>query len=107
MAETLKVHINLTEFEVSLLPRDHIDYRLFALKVEYRGDDRWAVVHLGYCLDADGEWDYEPLPSSRDDDWLATHRFPRAEASRRAVRAAGGVTVNGLTASEIAERSRG
>ena len=35
----------------------------------------YAVTRLGSVLNTDGEWEYEPLPSSRDDDFLARTRF--------------------------------
>lgn len=47
--------------------------------------DTWAVRHLSYCLNASGEWEFEPIPSSRDDDFLARTRWTRDEAIRRAV----------------------
>lgn len=45
---------------------------------------RWAVRYHGDCLSTSGEWDDEPMPSSRTEEWLATHRFPLAEALRMA-----------------------
>jgi hypothetical protein len=39
------------------------------------GSDLWAVRSGPNCLDKDGDWVYEPLPSSRDDEWLAMHRW--------------------------------
>ena len=57
-----------------------------ALTVEARGDDRWAVKRDGCeCLSVSGKWDYEPLPSSRTDEWMAAHRFDYEEAVARAV----------------------
>jgi len=38
--------------------------------------DWWAVRDgRGCCLNSDGEWEYEPQPSSRKDDFLARTRF--------------------------------
>jgi hypothetical protein len=42
--------------------------------------DVWAVRREAWCLNRAGEWELEPQPSSRDDDWLAAHRFSLAEA---------------------------
>jgi hypothetical protein len=36
---------------------------------------RYAVRKGSCCLNHDLEWEYEPLPSSRDDDFLARCRF--------------------------------
>lgn len=46
----------------------------------------WAVRRDGNCLGLDGHWSYEPLPSSRGDEWLALHRFPTAQAAIRALK---------------------
>lgn len=46
--------------------------------------DTWAVRNLSYCLNEDGEWEWEPTPSSRDDAFLARTRWPREEALARA-----------------------
>jgi len=50
------------------------------LRVEDRGQRDgsrlWAVTWLGHhCLNKDGEWEREPLPSSRDDDFLERTRW--------------------------------
>lgn len=39
------------------------------------GPDLFAVHYRGYDLSAAGEWDWRPIPSSRTEEWLATHRF--------------------------------
>jgi hypothetical protein len=64
-----------TRYVVSCLPEDHAERYHFEITVEWRGKGKWAVKDGSYVLGSDGEWDYEPLPSSREDDWLATHRF--------------------------------
>lgn len=87
---------------VSVLPADHIDRIHFQLTVEYRGRDLYAVMHMRMCLGADGEWDFEPIPSERDDEWLATHRFPHAVTLGLAVKHCPDITVNGHTAREVA-----
>ena len=46
--------------------------------------DQWAIVRLGQCLNRDNEWEWEPQPSSRDDDFYARCRFNRDEALVRA-----------------------
>ena len=35
----------------------------------------WAVRRHSTCLNKDGEWECEPMPSSRDDDFLERCRF--------------------------------
>jgi hypothetical protein len=39
------------------------------------GPDRYAVRCAGSVINKDGEWEYEPQPSSRDEDFFARCRF--------------------------------
>ncbi len=39
------------------------------------GPDKWAVRRGGDCLNKAGAWEWEPMPSSRDDEFLAHCRF--------------------------------
>lgn len=91
-----------TEYTLSGLPEEDINYSSFAIKVAYRGRGLWAVTHHGYCLGRNGDWDYESVPSERTDEWLTGHRFGRDEALRLAREAAPKVRVNGMTAAEVA-----
>lgn len=71
--------------------------------VEDRGDGRWAVCMRSMVLNVDGEWEHEPLPSSRDDKFLARCRFPRdvaVDIATLADRALGGHHLCNLTAGE-------
>jgi hypothetical protein len=87
----------VTEYVVSAAPLDDPEAYTFGITVAWRSGDRWAVIRHGRCLGADGEWDYEPRPSSREDDWLEAHRFDRETALRLARETAPGITVNGRT----------
>ncbi len=102
--------IRPVRYEVCALPETNINHHLYAIAVEYRGADRWAVIQHQQCLGTDGiwddgTWDYELRPSERDDDWLDTHRFDLETALRLAEEAAPKVTVNGVTAAEVAARA--
>lgn len=65
-----------------------------AITVQWRGGDRWAIL-LGpnwssaqvWC-EAKGEWEYEPLPSSRTPKFLARTRYGRDEALKIGARLA-------------------
>lgn len=47
-----------------------------------KGGATWAVRNrFSECLNHQGEWEHEPLPSSRDDAFLARCRFPTPEAA--------------------------
>jgi hypothetical protein len=99
------VHARITEVTVSAIPESSVNHSVYAVQVQWRGDDRYAVKRHSLVLGADGEWDYEPMPSSREDDWITTHRFGYEEALQRAVEAAPHVTVNGITVAESLARS--
>lgn len=88
-----------------------VDKQHFELAVEWRGSDedtgadRWAVVHADACLSADGTWEHEPRPSSRDEEFLRRFRFSLDDALRLAAAAVDGVKVNGGTLAQWAERT--
>ena len=46
---------------------------------QYNGPDRWAIRRGACCLNHDGNWEYEPLPSSRTDEFFARCRFATAD----------------------------
>jgi hypothetical protein len=58
------------------------------------GSVLWAVRRFGDCMSRAGEWEHEPLPSSRHDAFIARCRFPSAEA---AIAAARGIGVRSTT----------
>ncbi len=43
------------------------------------GSYKWAVRCRGLCMDHDGEFEWEPMPSNRDDAFFARCRFRSAE----------------------------
>lgn len=50
--------------------------------VEQRdGTSKWAIRQGGNCLGRQGEWEYEPSPSSRDEEFFQRCRFGSAEAA--------------------------
>lgn len=97
----LPVRVEATAYTVSALPEPIPDADSWAIIVEYRGHGRWAACHGRRCLSAAGRWDWEPIPSERDDEWLADHRFTLPAALSVAERAAPLVTVNGRTPADV------
>lgn len=89
-----------TRYIVCALPVDHIDFDVFALTVEWRGDS-WAVCRGQRCYNIHGERDLERLPSERTDDWLTQHRFTLDQALTLARTIAPTVTVNGWTVEAV------
>lgn len=49
--------------------------------MQIEGPDKWAVRLHGRCLNTAGQWEWEPMPSSRDDDFLGRCRFDTAHAA--------------------------
>lgn len=99
--QVLEPVVRVTRYDVSCLPHDHIDAPYFTLQVEYRGDGRWAVTRHGYCYNAAGEPDYEPIPSSREDEWLTEFRMSLGDALNVARRVAPTLTINGRTVADV------
>lgn len=100
-----RVEVWRTRYRVSAVPEDFCpEASHWAISVEWRGGDRWAVLRGGECLGRDGDWDYEPLPSSREEDWLATHRFSEEEALALARKEAPLIRINGYTPADVLER---
>lgn len=94
-----------TRYVVSCLPDGDINAPHFSLSVEYRGRSLWAVVRNGSCLNSAGQWSYESIPSEREDEWLAEHRFDLDTALKLAKEAASHVTVNGHTVADALQPS--
>ncbi|RAJ70229.1 hypothetical protein K378_01394 [Streptomyces sp. Amel2xB2] len=92
-------NVQPTRYEVSCVP-EGIDRAHFSIHVEYRGRDLWAVTRHRECLAADGTWSWESIPSEREDEWLARHRFDLDTALELAKQVAPLLTVNGFTVTE-------
>jgi len=105
VTEQPPVLVDVTRYEVSVLPHDDINRSCFTINVESRGEGRWAICRYRQCLDVDGNWDWEPSPSNRDDDWLATHRHDLDTALDLAREAALYIVVNGHTALDAYRRT--
>lgn len=96
-------------YRVSCLPPESVNYVAFSITVERRGpgDDRFAVLHHGRCLSKDGKWDFEPMPSSRTDEWIIGHRFSLETALRLAKKQAPLIRINGHTVCDVLAHEEG
>lgn len=109
----LPIHAQVESVSFSPIPVGHCDRDTWQVTVDLRhsrdGVQSWAVRISGRALNTEtGEFDYEPIPSERTDDWLATHRFSDYDAAcRAAMEAAPGVTWNGRSAAQIAAAAAG
>jgi hypothetical protein len=52
------------------------------------GSNVWAVTSFGDVLNKQGEWEYEPMPSSRTDAFLRRTRWEDRDKAIAAARAA-------------------
>ena len=57
-----------------------IDVRLESVG-QLDGSEKWAIREEGCCLNKQGEWEFEPLPSSRTDDFYDRCRWDTADAA--------------------------
>ncbi|MFD9249600.1 hypothetical protein [Streptomyces bottropensis] len=73
-----------TRYTVNLVPEHADPGDIYAITVDYRGDQRWAVLRHSLCLSTDGRWDRERNTSEREEEWLDTHRFDLQTALRLA-----------------------
>jgi hypothetical protein len=95
-----------TEYLVTVLPLDREETLIWSVQIQRRGRDQWAITSHGRCLSRTGDWDLEPSPSERTAEWRQAHRFSFSDAVHRAGDLAARLTINGVTATEAAERLR-
>lgn len=60
--------------------KDLIEVRLECVK-QIDGSDLWAIREKGCCLNKQGEWEIEPIPSSRTNAFYKRCRWNSAEAA--------------------------
>lgn len=94
-----------TAYAVSCVPEDNVNAWHFTVKVERRGPDLWSVNDGHFCFAADGSRSYEPIPSERQEDWKARHRFDLDTALALAKRVAPTLRVNGYTVADVLRRA--
>lgn len=75
----LEVKAYLVRREVMQLPHPYTPEVAIARYRQREGPDKWVVQSNSNVLNKDGEWEWEPRPSSRDDAYLARCRFDTAE----------------------------
>ena len=60
-------------------PGDIDDLSVHLMRSPFYEGTKYAVRQHGRCLNKSGEWEYEPMPSSRDDEFYARCRFDSFE----------------------------
>lgn len=81
----LKVFIeSIREFEISPFTKEerekYEEANYFSITLSYRGNGLWAIKNRVNAYSRDGKWNYEPLPSSRSDEYITKNRFTLEEA---------------------------
>lgn len=111
-AEPTQSRVFPSVYMVACIPPTNVNYMAYAVTVEWRGpksktdpQEWWCVKWLGSTLNADGEWEWEPSPSGRGDDYLDRCRFDLDTALRLAREAAPNITVNGYTVQDVLDRA--
>lgn len=61
---------------LSLDPVKYIVRGVSHVTIEWRGNDSWAICsESGLTLNRNGEWEPEPQPSSRTEEYIARNRY--------------------------------
>jgi hypothetical protein len=114
-----EIFIKPVRYEVSVFPPamqaapgSAMDAGMWLVTVDDRGLGKWAVIYgsaggRGRVLSTRGEWDFEPIPSSRTDEWLDAHRFDLDTALKHAEQQAPFIKWNGMTAMDVLARHTG
>lgn len=86
-----------SEYTIDPCPTHPVEPALFAVKIEWRGEDRWRVTHMSHVYGADGTFEYEGSNHREDENYMATHRFDLDTAVELARRIAPTVKVGRMT----------
>ena len=70
--------------EYRLMSHDGLDEIRIVQRRQPSGPSRWAVLWMGRNLTKRGEWEYEPIPSSRDEGFFERCRFDTPESAAAA-----------------------
>jgi hypothetical protein len=104
MTDLPDVSVQITRYEVSLLPEGDINRKYFTLFVEHWGKGVWGVHDGAASYDIDGDRSDGLKPYGREG-WEALNRFDLDTALAVAKEAAPHVVVNGHTATDAYYRT--
>ena len=83
MTLDVKIQDKLSKFEIESWCLDYWDTVIHITLERVRQlpgkPDKWAIRESGCCMNRNGEWEYEPIPSSRDDAFMERCRFNTVE----------------------------
>jgi hypothetical protein len=84
----LPLGVDVSAFTVAVSEDRYADDITVQRARQISGPPLWAVRYRGQVLNQQGEWEWEPMPSSRTDEFLARCRFISAELAIAAAWAA-------------------
>ena len=67
----------------------------FGIFIEMRGENSWAVTFCGEVMDNNGEFEYEPSPSNRDEEFKKKYRFKSPEEAFSVLKEKAKIVLNG------------
>ena len=79
--EPLTSSPTISAYSIPVNDKPFADEILIQRAWQMDGTALWAVRLDDNCLNKQGQWEWEPMPSSRDDEFLARCRFDSAEAA--------------------------
>lgn len=70
----------ITEYELHVFYESEYERDVVTLRRTSKNPERWAIYHNPFVLNKkNGRFCYDPLPSSREDNYFKTYRFDTAE----------------------------
>lgn len=94
----LEPRVQATRYTVTCMPREAApDAHVFAIHIDRKNDDTWAITDGHRYLDADGQWGHISYLHDR-------YRHTLDRALQLAKQAAPKVTVNGMTPADALAR---
>ncbi|MFA6134413.1 MAG: hypothetical protein WC869_10415 [Phycisphaerae bacterium] len=67
--------LEVVEYQLDEDTLSGVDVRLVNRRNMPGRPDRWAIVEGGNCYNWEGEWEYEPMLGSRDDEFFQRCRY--------------------------------
>lgn len=63
------------QFEADFQSQNIRPIKFDRMRSPFYDGEKWAVRRGSECLSIDGKWEYEPMPSNRNDEFYARFRF--------------------------------
>ena len=67
--------------------------------------ERWTIARRGFCLNKENDWEYEPMPSTRTEEFIERTRFDSFEEASTFCKKYFGVIRNDEEQAKVQDRS--